>query len=196
MNTPITPAGTEMGGQGPPRRLTVPFITLSPAKPQRPTSPPCPPQPSQLTQNEKSQTVEDGTHEGQDVEEKGQLRVRARVSRAYRVHPRLGTHTAMALLPLHPTRGSQGNAGDPGGRWGASGHLEGVHEVFYQKEMPQLYGRRNHTGGNLLGQTFSLLLSQGQVHIQVGPERTEVCEATRQVEGAQAEGDAQDKDKK
>lgn len=43
-----------------------------------------PPQPSQLTQNEKSQTIEDGTHEGQDVEEKGQLGVRVRVSRAYR----------------------------------------------------------------------------------------------------------------
>ena len=74
------------------------------------------------------------------------------------------------------------------GGGGASGHLEGVHEVFYQKEMPQLYGRRDNTGGNLRGPAFSLLLSQGQVHVQVGPERTEMCEATRQVEGAQAEG--------
>lgn len=80
------------------------------------------------------------------------------------------------------------------GGGGASGHLEGVHEVFYQEEMPQLYGRRDHAGGNLLGQTFSLLPSQGQVHVQVGPERTEVCEATRWVEGAQ--GDAQDKGQK
>ena len=36
------------------------------------------------------------------------------------------------------------------GGGGASGHLEGVHEVFYQKEMPQLYGRRDNMGGNLL----------------------------------------------
>lgn len=71
---------------------------------------------------------------------------------------------------------------------GASGHLEGIHEVFYQKEMPQLHGRRDHTGGNLLGHTFCLLPSQGQVHIQVGPERTEVCEATQWVDGTQAEG--------
>ena len=80
------------------------------------------------------------------------------------------------------------------GGGGASGHLEGVHEVFYQEEMPQLYGRRDHAGGDLLRQTFSLLPSQGQVHVQVGPERTEVCEATRWVEGTQ--GDAQDKGKK
>ena len=80
------------------------------------------------------------------------------------------------------------------GGGGASGHLEGVHEVFYQEEMPQLYGRRDHAGGDLLRQMFSLLPSQGQVHVQVGPERTEVCEATRRVEGTQ--GDAQDKGKK
>lgn len=35
---------------------------------------------------------------------------------------------------------------------------------------------------------FSLLLSQGQVHIQSDPERTEVCEATRQVEGPRLRG--------
>lgn len=58
-----------------------------------------PPQPSQLTQNEKSQTIEDGTHESQDVEEKGQLRERVKVGRASRVLPRLGTYPAMALLP-------------------------------------------------------------------------------------------------
>lgn len=83
------------------------------------------------TQNEKSQTVEDGTHEGQDVEEKGQLRVRARVSRAYRVHPRLGTHSNGSLLPLHPHQGQSGECWGPRREVGASGHLEGVHEVFY-----------------------------------------------------------------
>lgn len=96
--------------------------------------------------------------------------------------------------PPPPHQGKEVNAGHPGGRWGASGHLEGVHEVFYQEEMPQLYGRRDHAGGNLLRQTFSLLPSQGQVHVQVGPERTDVCEATRRVEGTQS--DAQDKGKK
>lgn len=55
---------------------------------------------------------------------------------------------------------------------GASGHLEGVHKVFYQEIMPQLDGCRDHLGSNLLGQTFHLLLSEGQIHIQIGPERT------------------------
>ena len=76
----------------------------------------------------------------------------------------------------------------PRREWGASGHLEGIHEVFYQKEMPQLRGCRDHAGGNLLGHMFCLLPSQGQVHIQVGPERTAVCEATQRVDGTQAEG--------
>lgn len=61
------------------------------------------------------------------------------------------------------------------------GHLEGVHEIFYQEEMPQLGGCRDHLGGNLLGQTFCLLPSQGQVHVQIGPERTKGCEVTQWV---------------
>lgn len=59
---------------------------------------------------------------------------------------------------------------------GIAGHLEGVHEVFYQEEMPQLGSCRDHLRGNLLGQTFCLFPSQGQVHVQVGPERTKRCE--------------------
>lgn len=51
----------------------------------------------------------------------------------------------------------------------ASGHLEGVHKVFNQEEMPKLGGRGDHSGCNLLGQMLLLLLSQGQVNIQVGP---------------------------
>lgn len=53
--------------------------------------------------------------------------------------------------------------------------------------MPQLRGRHDHTGGNLLGQAFCLLPSQGQVHIQVGPERTKVCAVSQWVAGAQAQ---------
>lgn len=71
---------------------------------------------------------------------------------------------------------------------GDLGHLEGIHEVFYQEEMPQLGGRKDHLGGNLLGQTFCLLPSQGQVHVQVGPERTKGCEVSQWVDGTQAEG--------
>lgn len=82
------------------------------------------------------------------------------------------------------------------GRRGALGHLEGVHEVFYQEEMPQLGGRRDHLGGDLLGQTFCLLPSQGQVHVQIGPERTKGCEVTQWVGGAQAERCGWDKGKK
>lgn len=76
-------------------------------------------------------------------------------------------------------------------RRGPLGHLEGVHEVFYQEEMPQLGGRRDHPGGNLLGQTFCLLPSQGQVHVQIGPERTKGW-----MGGAQAERCGWDKGKK
>lgn len=71
---------------------------------------------------------------------------------------------------------------------GDSWHLEGVHEVFYQEEMPQLGSCRDHLRGNLLGQTFCLFPSQGQVHVQVGPERTKRCEVTQWVDGAQAKG--------
>lgn len=79
---------------------------------------------------------------------------------------------------------------------GDLGHLEGIHEVFYQEEMPQLSGRKDHLGGNLLGQTFCLLPSQGQVHVQVGPERTKGCEVTQWVDGTQAEGYGWDEGKK
>lgn len=58
---------------------------------------------------------------------------------------------------------------------GAAEHLQRVHEVFYQEKMTQLGGRRDHLGGHLLGQTFCLLPSQGQVHVQIGPERTKGC---------------------
>ena len=70
---------------------------------------------------------------------------------------------------------------------GALQHLQGVHKVFYQEKMTQLGGRRDHLGGNLLGQTFCLLPSQGQVHVQIGPERTKRCKVTQGVDGAQAE---------
>lgn len=79
---------------------------------------------------------------------------------------------------------------------GALGHLEGVHEVFYQEKMPQLGSRRDHLGGNLLGQTFHLLPSQGQVHIQIGPERTKGWKVTQWVGSMQAERCGQDKSKK
>jgi hypothetical protein len=62
----------------------------------KPTSPLRLPQPSQLTQNEKSQAIEDGTHKGQDVEEEGQLGVKVRVS------------GGLQVLDLPPTlRGAQ-----------------------------------------------------------------------------------------
>lgn len=79
---------------------------------------------------------------------------------------------------------------------GGSGHLERVYEVFYQEEMPQLGSCRDHLRGNLLGQTFCLLPSQGQVHVQVGPERTKRYKVTQCVDGAHAEEYGWDEGKK
>lgn len=81
------------------------------------------------SQDNESQAVEDGSHEGQDIEEKGQL--------------------------------------------------ERIHQVFYQEEMPQLCRCGDHLGGNLLGQTLCLLPSQGQVHVQVGPDGVKECGVTQ-----------------
>lgn len=80
----------------------------------------------------------------------------------------------MALLP---PGGRKVDVGNPGGNGGLE-HLKGVHEIFYQEEMSQLGGCRYHLGGDLLGQTFCLLPSQGQVHVQVNPERTKACKVT------------------
>lgn len=88
MNKQITPVGTEMEVRALPTDSQLHSDPRWPSTPW-PTSLPSPLRTSQLTQNEKSQTIEDGTHEGQDVEEKGQLGVRVRVSRAYKALPRL-----------------------------------------------------------------------------------------------------------
>lgn len=84
------------------------------------------------------------------------------------------------------------SVGNPGGLWaGASGHLEGIHQVFYEEEMPQLRGCRDHVRGDLLGQTFCLLPGQGQIHIQVGPKGTKECGVSQWVDGAQSVWGAQ-----
>lgn len=98
VNRPITPVGTETGGVRVfPRDEQ---FHLEPCPPPDSKSPPCPSQPSQLTQNEKRQTIEDGTHEGQDVEEEGQLGVKVRVSRAHREFPPTCEFTQQS--PSHP----------------------------------------------------------------------------------------------